>query len=426
MNDILNALSRVVEGATFDLQGSSVSPAQAEVWYRKDDIRDVGVNTKSLIFDRVELSSLVDLLAPHLRHYMHEETGLVGNGIFLSLGGSVKDIYISVEDLAKKLVVAGVKLGPDRVVYLFSGWISGTYLRTKEYVLLEGIKIEAPFSHNGIEIFEHEVEIPIPVPYQSWMPPSKEKKVIGSMEVDVSPALYKPSEKAWNDVEDDVWAQPSLNNWRREDYGASWDRNCEAIAVTLGGFVGWQQAWRQWKELNAFQIGRYGPSSRLKGTFIVPSERILFTRDMLIKSIEIDRKRKTVDAQNLDLAIRRWVRSHIGNLEDQLIELRIALEALYAQGVTQEIARTIATRGAWHLGGEFEERRSHYETLRKVYHDASRVIHAGRIKYADNEGALLESGRDLCREAILAILKDGTPDWDELVLGKKPEDGQTG
>ena len=56
----------------------------------------------------------------------------------------MKDAYISIEELAKKLVVVGVKLGPYRVVELFMGWVEGAYLRAREYAVLEWCEDRKP------------------------------------------------------------------------------------------------------------------------------------------------------------------------------------------------------------------------------------------------------------------------------------------
>ena len=283
-----------------------------------------------------------------------------------------------------------------------------------------GVKIENHFSHDGIEIFEQIFESDFPILYLPWTSKLRQekKKVVGSIEVDLPPAFYKPSRKSWAGIEDDAWVQPNLKNRKPQEFGIYWDRICEAMTLTLGGFVGRQKGWRTWDELNAFEEAHSGSRSQRKLAFAAPSVQNLLSRDILVEAVEIDRKRNASDARNLDLAIRRWVGSHVGNREDQLIEFRIALEALYARNTQQEIAMTIATRGAWHLGRTFEERRAYYETLRNLYGDASRVIHAGSVKYVDKDDGLLDRGREACRQAILTILNCGTPDWDKLVLGR--------
>lgn len=418
MDEVLNALQRVVEKATFNVDGNKISSAQIRRLYHNQDVNGLRAHISNLAVNQGDFSTLSDALIPFLQRYMHEETGLIGNGFFLCSGGSVRDVYISVEELAKMLVVAGAKLETQRVVELFEEWINGICLRIPECVILEGLEIETPFTYNGIEIFKQTFSSDIPIRFPSLMSSLQEEKVVASRKVNLSPALYKPSRKKWTNIEDNVWAQPSLKDWSIENYESYWNRFCEAVSLVLGSFVGWQRVWREWDELNAFQRFSRSFSSMEKRSFDTALRQKSFSLGILTEATEISRKRKSSGVQGIDLAIRRWVRSYLGEQEDQLIDLRIALEALYVQGAQHEIAKTVAARGAWHLGGNFEERRTYYEILQKLYQDASRVIHAGSAKYVKEDDALLDQGREACRKAILAILNDGTPDWTDLVLGK--------
>ena len=48
MDDVLNALHRVVDGATFDLSGNQVSSMRVRTLYRDKDINGIIENTNSL------------------------------------------------------------------------------------------------------------------------------------------------------------------------------------------------------------------------------------------------------------------------------------------------------------------------------------------------------------------------------------------
>ena len=416
MGNLLCVLRDAVRRATFEVHGESNSSAVVRTWYLNKDHREVGLNTKSLKVDQHDLARLVETLTPQLQRYMHDDTGRIGNGFYLTLGGSLDDVYLTVEEFAKMLVVGAAKLEPQRVADLTTGWVNGEPLRTREHVLLEGVEIDLPLAHGGISLGKRTVSSPHP--QVSWMPPQQEEQVVGTAEIAVAPAVYKPSRRAWTDIEEDPWKQPDLEAWKHEhkDFRASWERRCEAMALASGGFVGWRQVWREWEDLNAFQWARHY-SSRSKGDFRRASKRQVFSQDLLAEAVAIERKRHEPSARNLELAIRRWARSHLGEQEDQLIELRIALEALYAEG-GRGIARAIAGRGAWHLGRNFAQRREYHDVLRKVYQDASNVIHANKARHVDQDKSLLDRGRELCRKAILTIMDCGTPKWSDLVLGR--------
>ncbi len=123
--------------------------------------------------------------------------------------------------------------------------------------------------------------------------------------------------------------------------------------------------------------------------------------------------------ENLELAMSRWIRSkRSGTALDKLIELWIALEALYEIGGLNEKGFRIATYGAWHIGRNLKERRECRETLRKVYDDSSRAVHAGKLKHAERNPELVSSAQDICRKGILKRLEETErPKWDEIILG---------
>ncbi|MDE0171920.1 MAG: hypothetical protein OYH76_13285 [Defluviicoccus sp.] len=121
--------------------------------------------------------------------------------------------------------------------------------------------------------------------------------------------------------------------------------------------------------------------------------------------------------EDLTLAIRRWKNSkRSSDIEDQLIDLRIALEVLYAKGGSGEMRFRISLIGAIHLGHDLESRNVYYKTLRDTYDRASRVVH-GDYKLDDSDEGLIRSAQDACRKAILKRLDEPEkPDWKEFML----------
>ena len=107
-------------------------------------------------------------------------------------------------------------------------------------------------------------------------------------------------------------------------------------------------------------------------------------------------------------------------LEDRYIDLRVALEALYLKDFmneqSQEMRFRLALFGAWHLGADWEERRSIRKTLRDAYDMASKAVHEGELPRKAT--GTLPAPQDLCRRGILKLLREGAPkDWGDLVLG---------
>lgn len=87
--------------------------------------------------------------------------------------------------------------------------------------------------------------------------------------------------------------------------------------------------------------------------------------------------------RKLGIAVERWRRFMRPDIAvvDGLIELRIALEALYLKDFTneksQEMRFRLALFGAWHLGETYAKRQEIRKILRDAYDKASGAVHTG-------------------------------------------------
>ena len=196
--------------------------------------------------------------------------------------------------------------------------------------------------------------------------------------------------------------------------------NCASTqppTLASNGCVDWFLQWRDFGCLAAFTdmpsgVG-YKVRSGARGTRV--SQADLDVALMIHRA----RHRDGRSRESLELAIRRWIRSkRPGTDLDKLIELRIALEALYEIGGVNEKGFRIATYGAWHLGEDFEQRRELREALRKAYSDSSSAVHGGKLKHAAKDPGLVSFAQDICRGGILKRLEETErPKWDEIILG---------
>jgi len=99
--------------------------------------------------------------------------------------------------------------------------------------------------------------------------------------------------------------------------------------------------------------------------------------------------------------------------EDQLIDLAIALEALFSPTEATELRFRIAHRAALLLGTDPEDRRSLLRFLRKVYDARSGLVHEGKSPFVAKDGRGqnapdltsddLQRLADLVRQAILRL-----------------------
>ena len=126
------------------------------------------------------------------------------------------------------------------------------------------------------------------------------------------------------------------------------------------------------------------------------------------------------DRNRLELAIRRLAAlpSRAGRFgtEDQILDTAIALETMYNLDAP-EITYKLQTRAAYYLGTSKKERLEIFRKVRDFYRARSALVHgSGRRRQLDFEKAVSD-GRQLARETLLALLRDGdAPQWDGLVM----------
>lgn len=389
---------------------------------RRDNYAWWIINSPTLHIDDKYISDLAKSLEPILSDFLHAESSRIGNGLFLLMGGRGEWACPTISNFAKFLIPAAVKLGAMRVAELLLGWANGEPLRFKICALLEGIYIESSLNFGeGIYIYRLPVsssDLPASLPFDGMGAHTTDYigGIVLSINSEMSPALYLPTDEDINKL---FARKSSLKLASGVIPNLSFDSFCESMSLACNGSVDWFLQWRDYKDLSAFSLGSSSTSHRYRSRF----DRTEFRSEHMNATRRIHHARHAdgKPRENLDLAMRRWIRSKRQRTDlDKLIELRIALEALYEIGGLNEKGFRIATYGAWHLGQNFEQRRTYREILRKVYDDSSRVVHAGKLKYAAKNRELISEAQDICREGILKRLEESeSPKWDELILGMK-------
>ena len=118
------------------------------------------------------------------------------------------------------------------------------------------------------------------------------------------------------------------------------------------------------------------------------------------------------------IAVTRWARAALpGEINaDRVVDLRIALEALYIDSDHGELGFRLSVTGARHLGVTLESRKAIRKSLGDFYNLASRVIH-GTILRRTRDVSIVDTASKLCRDGIIKILEERhRPDWTELLL----------
>ena len=381
-------------------------------------------NTDAISVRQTELTGLVSELEPMVARYSFPETGAVGNGFYTLMGSLASPRLPSVEDYAKVLILAASRLNPERVAGLFAGWLEGRPVRVWLRALLKGVITEGALKPvdglcletlptNGddfprslyVQIYDHDIR------HEQYA-----QRAMLSLEHEVGPALYSPDGNTDGHLQPPP--RPSIRNMELST--VSVDGLCRALSIGTNNYVDWFRQWWDYGDVDAFFLNP-GHSCGLRETH-GPSPGLV-TGNQLAKCLEVH---QMLDGfTKLDLGIARWRRSRqSAAMEEQLVELRIALESVLLaddKGVVAEKRYRLATRGAWLLGDTFEERKRCFDRLRKVYGFASSVLHAGSPKEKDRDqlASAIGEAQDYCRKAILRIVSVGSmPNWSDLVLGK--------
>ena len=380
--------------------------------------------TNSIVVREGELANLVSAIAPLLTPYQAANTGAVGNGFYRLKGSQASPRLPSVEDYARILVLASARIGPERTAETFCGWVEGETIPVWQCFLLKGVLNEGLASpRNGLvleTLSGNGEEFPRSLYVQLDAGDIKHeqygRRAMLSLEHEVGPALYCPDGEEKGFSED--FPRPRARNQELSQVSVA--GLCRAMSLEIDSNVDWFRSWWDYGDIDAFFLNP-GHSASLRETSS-GSTRSIADRQFA-RSLEIEERLREFSA--LDVAIARWRRSKRGGaLEEQLVELRIALEsALLAgdSGNSPEIQFRIATRGAWLLGRTFDGRKACFDTLRKAYGLASGVLHGRGLKRNKREGDAdtVTRAQELCREAILHMVRDGAvPNWDEIVLGK--------
>lgn len=349
-----------------------------------------------------------------------------------------------VETFARALVRGATLLGSERVASLVSEWTRGQPVEYQTRSILNGAgMLREPL--NPVEGVRFE-SLPLSTDqFRDYVPMTAGVSMsdyLGRMVLTIvhsaAPALFRPQGEA------------TVQASRATALGElGFAEICEALSLEADAHLEPAFFWTDYGHLSAFSLtgpdgtwsvggghfkGRSWKSYSLR-TGPTPGVKTLeLLRDNHELSVSEEQLGATLAAlaerrsDKLRGALSRWSRSIGGTrIEDQFIDLRIALESLYLKGflnetTTQEMRFRLSIFGAWHLGADVRERQSIRKRLRKAYDAASAAVHAGHIDHSPENRQLLAEGQALCRRGIIRLVNDGEPrDWGALILGEGPD-----
>ena len=173
-----------------------------------------------------------------------------------------------------------------------------------------------------------------------------------------------------------------------------------------------------YRSLNSFEISSATEEANIED---IEEAKCLYN---ILANLDLDTLEK------LQISINRWIRSKMSENEaDQMIDLGIALEALYVPDGGGDLTYKFSIRAARHLGTDRKDREELLKKFGQIYGCRSDAVHGGklkkRLKFGEDRipiSKFIEKTQNLCRESIIAILKDGNiPDWNSLILGGEEE-----
>ena len=412
-------LREVAEQATFDVLRLGIIPSSQlkDVYYHSTGFDKELVSSAETQIKEDLLAELTLRLRPLLNQYIRDDH--IGNRFAYFVGGRVA---LTVKDLALELVRAAAILGPEQAMRILYGWAQGEPIPYHTCAVLSGISVSEPLAVEGGIRF---IGLPSSSDVLSdYLPAGTTSSVelltlLGAVKATIDckarPAFYRFTEYR-PEIAEFTWAYGSFSD-------TSLDALCEALSLACNSYVSWVTCWFECDAVKEF--GRLGGG---RGRRPPPDNTFSFNKvDMSQRQLEeaciiMDKRlaKQTVE-EGMDLAIRRWVRSkRPTSYADQFIELRIALEAVYLADTNDELGFRLATRGAWHLGAGFNERREYQQIFREAYKLGSTAVHASGIKSSEENRKLLTDAQDLCRRGILKRLDETEePNWNEMILGKE-------
>jgi len=416
MDELENALRTCVRRGTLEIiDGRRIRGPSAQEMYANRLKRD-SLERGNVVVRQEDVRELAEVLARKLTRLADPTTRKIGNGLFLLRGGgATKDMHPTTEEFARAMIKASMLIGSRKVSETVEGWASGKPIKFKNKALIQGIEVTERIEREEGIILEpanvsHEEGTMLPegLPEDlGWA--SKRAKTVISVEYSASPALYGVG----ND-EEELTETPSSGAIRHLDMR----QVCDCLALGCNQYVGIVAGWRDLGELGAFYGSGTGHHMR---TTRIGIAREVTQREVGegIRIMKVRSDRQATDGA-LEVAIERWMKAKRRlSLEDELIELRVAIESLFAAGSEGEKAFRVAMYGAWSQGTTKEERQRIYKTIKATYSQASQVIHGGCVKRNREEvKALVSRTEDICRRAIVQwIERSGRAEWNDVVFG---------
>ena len=450
MTELTSLLDQALLAATFRTHGGTVySPGEL----RDSIARASGrmSEARELLSARLEVGddwvdSLAEFLRSRLSTYMDVANDEIGHSFRVEgdspwrlalVRDQVQEIH-SVSGLvsfAKGVIRAAAILGPPTVTGLLTQWANGDFWKFKVCVVLAGVYVEGKIGLNeGLRVGRLPIasdSLPVSMPDMQW---ESVARVLGHalLEVDASrsPALFAPAQGGAESVP--LLTHTALGPVSLETFYL-------ALSLVCNRRVGPAWSWNDYGDVAFFTAGERsglaGPvmltdmlstgascepeTGITKLTSFKPLDPNLNEEGLRRAWALCEELQRRIDSeQRFQIAVTRWAQAATPGVlnADRVVDLRIALEALYLDSSEAELGFRLSVTGARHLGKSLEDRKEIRRSLADFYRLASRVIHGATLA-KDANVLLVDRAATLCRDGILKIVEERSQlDWTELLL----------
>ncbi|MCY3542139.1 MAG: hypothetical protein OXH31_09590, partial [Gammaproteobacteria bacterium] len=285
-----------------DVYGNKFHSSQVKQLY--DQRRRLPITSPAAISVREhDLSALVADLGKSLGDFKLDEYGPVGNGLYLLKGSSASPRNPTVEDYAKILLLASVRIGGDRVAELLTGWLEGIAIRYRICGLLKGILTDQRIEpHPGLSVetlSSNGDQLPRSLrlgDHEHWFEQYTSRAML-TLEYEVQPALYDPNIQEKTVREDCLKRTVANSNLSN----ISLDSFARALALEINNQVDWFICWEDYGDVEALFLNP-GFSSQRKE--VINYSSVTVAIDDVRRTFETHSKLE--GRRELDLAIERW------------------------------------------------------------------------------------------------------------------------
>ena len=335
----------------------------------------------------------------------------------------------SVDTFARALIAGAAVIGLEQTINLMIGWLRGCPVQYRTSALLHGRPVERAATlveGINIEVLPHSIDN-LPVCLRSddrVSPHDYVGRAMVSIDCTAAPPLFRPDPDHLKRM---VHADTMIN--------LDITTICQGLSLVSNDYIDAGTCWHDYGDLSLFSLNsadthwRIGPSglrnrpyaslslNRNLNTGVIglvieeePRHELNVGEIGQMLSALAALKRQGSHA-TVFTALSRWMKSKdpYENPVDQFIDLRIAMESLYARSSRPDLRSRVARCGAEHLGTTCNERQAIQKKLRDAYDRASRAVHGSTSVGTRGDLALLSDAQDLCRQSIIKLLQGGPP-----------------